>query len=153
MNVPFFEVEIAMKAVMNRLWPHVTRSAAMAALVGVCQLSWAQDDPARPNPPSGERSLAGDSETLSGLGASHDDDSFEQYASLEKLATAWREMDSALMTDAFMMAPSSINIFSLPYSTVAASMDVACLRVCCTILKSLTNSSPLKEKISQSLLS
>ena len=110
-----------MRTLMNRSWTRAACCAALAGLVCVSQLSWGQNDAPRPKPPSGGQSLPEGSESVSELVGTQADDAFEQYASLNRLVAAWREMDPALMTDAALQFADGERILLRSHKSIKAS--------------------------------
>lgn len=116
-----------MKAMMDSSWKRAACCAATAALVCVSQMSWGQNDAPRPAPQSEGQSSPGGVVPLSVLSGNQADDAFEQYASLKRLAAAWAEMDSALMTDAALQFADGERVLLRSHKAIKASqvLDLA----------------------------
>lgn len=107
-----------MRAVMNNSWTRAARCAALAALLCVPQSSWGQNDLSS-GPPSG---LGGYSDDFGSLFAPKSADSvFEQYASLSRLAVAWKEMNSSSMTDVALQFAEGERVLLRSHKLLTAS--------------------------------
>lgn len=107
-----------MRAVMKSSWTQAARCAALAALLCVPQLSWGQNDLSS-GPPSG---LGGYSDDFGSLFAPKSADSvFEQYASLNRLAVAWKEMNSSSMTDVALQFAEGERVLLRSHKLLTAS--------------------------------
>lgn len=102
-----------MRAMMNNSWTRAARCAALAALLCGPQMSWGQSD-----------FTSGPGADFGSLFAPldrHADPIFDQYASLNRLASAWKEMDSALMTDAALQFAEGERVLLRSHKLITAS--------------------------------
>ena len=107
-----------MRAVMNNSWTQAARCAALAALLCVPQTSSGQDDPLGPPGADSFGSMFFDKQA---------DPVFEQYGSVKRLASAWKVMDSALMTDAALQFAEGERVLLRSHKliTAAQAFDLA----------------------------
>ena len=105
-----------MRTTLSRSWKRAALSAAIPALLFVTQVSWGQDDLLGSGPPGSFFSFGKQA-----------DEVFEKYASLASLGTAWREMDSAMMTDSALQFAEGERVLLRSHKLIAASQvfDIA----------------------------